>query len=44
VIGAFYTVSRLRKRMQQQCEERIAALKEGIEIGEHLERNDHVHS
>jgi hypothetical protein len=40
VVGAFYTIGRLRKRMEKECEERFAAFREGIRTGERLERKD----
>jgi hypothetical protein len=40
VIGGFYTMGRVRKRMREECEERINALREGIKIGEHLDVHD----
>jgi hypothetical protein len=35
VLGAWFAIRSVRKRMQQECEERIKLLEHGIEIGRH---------
>lgn len=38
VLGATFVIRSMRKRMQRECEERLALFKEGIATGEHHER------
>jgi len=37
VLGAWFVLRGSRKRMEQECQERIRLLKEGITIADHLE-------
>jgi hypothetical protein len=36
VLGAWFVLRSVRKRMEADCAERIRLLKEGIEIAEHI--------
>ena len=40
VLGAIFVIRSMRKRMQRECEERLALFKEGIKIGEQHDRVD----
>jgi len=37
VAGAAVVIRSMRKRMEKECQERIALLRQGIRIGEHLD-------
>jgi hypothetical protein len=38
VLGAWFVLKSMRKRMEADCAERIRLLKEGIEIAERMEQ------
>ena len=37
VLGAVFVIRAVRKRCEQECERRLAALREGIKIGQERE-------
>ena len=39
VAGAFWSLSRQRKRLERDCEERFKAFREGIDLADELERH-----
>lgn len=37
VLGAWFVIRGMRKRMEQECEERLRLFREGIEMAEQIE-------